>query len=453
MKFFTPIFFLLFSFCITAQTRVFEDETYVSFNLKYAKETTTVDNVDWQKEKLFSEFTLKSKKDIKYAISIQNQSSASLLTFKNGKWEVQEKINITGLALRRIANKVIISEFKITDFNNDGSEDLVCWTGTNINRNKWTLIYLNDTDNLKLVKLWNDADETDIWARPVYNPEEATIRTQRDGSANGTSDESIFLLDGLEAIPVSKHTQDRTEETVTDYYYIGNDKWELYQTFQDTTRKVEFKLPKGITFENINWKKEKLTKEFTLQGSTPLKFSLTLISDSEAVLSEFKDNQWIVRDTIGWFEWSDGYNADESFTQSFTITDFNRDGNEDLICWNKTNANDNELTTIFLNDPKTKALVRLKNNEGDIWASPEYDKLTDIILSNTVSGAYGVFYESTYLLNDMQATPLIKKEYDYSLLNKESGLGGLLRTYKGDNNGKWKLVSEEKIKQELMGIN
>jgi len=448
---FSPLLSLLFiSLSGFAQTKLYEDNNYIAFNLKYAKDTTTVDGIDWKKEKLFSEFTLKGKKDIKYAISIQNQSSATLLSFQKGKWEVQEKINITGLTLRRIANKVIISEFKIIDFDNDGNEDLVCWVNTNINGNQWSLIYLNDNDNQKLVKLWNDADETDIWARPVYDSEAVTIRTQRDGSAYGTSDESIFLLEGIDADPVSKHFQDRTQESITDYYYyVGNDnKWELYQTFEDNTRYVVFKFPKGINqIEDINWKKENLSSEFTLNGTSPLKFKITLISETEAILSEFKDNQWVNKDTLNWFEWPDGYDQDEGFTYSFKITDFNRDGNEDLINWGNTDINNNELTSIYLNDSSTRSLVKLTNIDKDVWASPEFDKLTGTILCNTVSGTSGVYYESRYTLDGINTTPLNKKDFDFTNITSEPNKMGILRIYKGEN-GIWKLKSEEKIKPE-----
>jgi len=446
MKTIFPFLLILFTTGVNAQTKLYEDYNYVAFDLKYAKDTTTVDGIDWKKEKLFSEFTLKGKKDIKYAISIQNQSSASLLSFQKGKWEVQEKINITGLTLRRIANKVIISEFKIIDFDNDGNEDLVCWVNTNINGNQWSLIYLND--NQKLVKLWNDADETDIWARPVYDADAKTIRTQRDGGANGTSDESVFALDGLETYPVSKHVQNREEENVTDYYYTGGEKWELAQTFEDNTRFVVFKFPNGVdAVEDIDWKKESLSTEFVLKGVTPLKFKITLTDSSNAVLYEFKNNQWVKKEELFWFEWPDGYDKNNGFTYSFKITDFNRDGNEDLVCWTHTNVNGNEWTNIYLNDPESKSLVKLENADEDVWASPEFDKLTNTIVCNTVSGAFGKSYISTYTLEGLIATPVLKKETDFSEIANNTGDSAVLRTYKGEN-GIWKLVSEEKIKPE-----
>ena len=454
MKPFLLFTFLYLAFSSNAQTKIYEDNNYVTFNLKYAKDTTTVDGIDWEKEKLFSEFTLKGKKDIKYAISIKNQYSASLLLLNNGKWKIQEKINITGLTLRRIANKVIISEFHITDFNNDGNEDIVCWADTNINSNKWSLIYLNDNENQKLVKLWNDADKTDIWARPLYDTETSTIRTERDGSVNGTSDECLFILDGIDALPVSKHYQDRTGDRAIDYYYSGNnDKWELQQTFQDNTRNVVFNFPKGINnIEDINWKKENLSSEFILNGNSQLKMKIALISDSEAVLYEFKDNQWINREQLYWFEWPDGYDQKEGFTYSFKITDFDRDGNEDLVCWTHTNVNGNEWTNIYLNDPKTKSLVKLENADEDVWASPEFDKLTNTIICNTVSGAFGKSYISTYTLEGLIAAPISKKETDFSEIANNPSDTGLLRIYKGENS-LWKLVSEEKVKPEIENNN
>ena len=453
MKFLTPLVLLIFSFSLTAQTKIYEDNKYVVFNLKYATDTTTVDGINWQKEKLVSEFTLKGEKSVKYSIAVENDSTAMLSRYNNGKWLLQEKIKMSDWTLRRVENKAIISGFKITDFNKDGNEDLICWTHTNINGNEWVLVYLNDVKNQKLVKLWNDAEETDIWDRPEYDEATGFISIQRDGSAYGTSDESIFLLDGFSASPVSKHYQDRSEETIIDYYYVGdNDKWELYQTIIDKTRNIEFLLPgKAKSFEGIDWKKEKLNREFVLDGRNPLKFRIALLNDTKALLEQFSNSQWTVKDSLGWFESETSYTAEESFTNSFIITDFNRDGNEDLLCWHLTNVNGNQWMTVYLNDPDSGTLVKLKNTAEEQefeWVAPEFDKLTDTITCTTASGVYGISYISTYRLDRLQAIPLSKTVYDYSDVGTDPEHKGIKRTFTGEN-GKWKLIAEEKLKPEL----
>jgi hypothetical protein len=441
--------FLLTTLFAGAQTIKYNDENYVLFKLKYADKDASVEDISWGKERAVSEFTLQGSTPAKYSIAIENDSTAVLSRFTAGKWIQQEKIHILEWTLRRVEDKTVISDFKIIDFDKDGNEDLVCWVFTNINGNEWDFVYLNDDQNGKLVKLWDHAGETDIWDRPVYDPETGYISTQLDGSAYGTSEESLFLLDKFEAIPVSKHVQDRTQEIITDHYYIGNNgKWELYQSFIDNTRTVDFLLPnKAKSFENIDWKKEKLSQEFILAGQNPLKFRITLINDNEALLEQFLNNKWTVKDTLDWFESETRHERNESFTGSFIITDFNRDGNEDLICWHLTNVNGNQHTTILLNDPKTKTLVQLKNADDDVWSSPEYDKLTDIITSTIVSDMFGVSSESTYRLDGLTATPLVKKEFDSLKLDIQTGTGRVLRIYKGEND-KWVLVSEEQLQPE-----
>lgn len=449
MKHFILPFFLLCTLSITAQTTSFDDETKLLFRLKFANNNIDVSEINWKKERPVSEFTLKGENPLKYSVTLENDSTAVLSQFNQGKWAVQEKISISEWTLRHVENKAIISEFKINDFNDDGNEDLICWTHTNINGNEWVVVFLNDPVKARLSKLWDDAGETDIWDRPVYNPETGYISTQLDGSAYGTSEESVFLLDGLAAIPVSKHEQDRTGDIITDKYYIGNNgKWELYQIFTDNSRYIDFLLPDKVKdFESIDWKKEKISQEFILEGLSPLKCRITLINSTEAVLEQFINNQWIKKGNLGWFENENFYNRTESFTSSFSITDFNRDGNEDIVCWHLTNVNGNQHTTIYLNDAAAKAVVLLKNADDDVWSAPDFDKLTDTITCNVVAGMFGVSSESTYRLDGLTAIPLLKKEFDNLHLNIETGEGRILRTYKGEN-GKWVLVSEEKLQPE-----
>lgn len=450
MKHFILSLFLLCSLYASAQTVSFDDETRLLFKLKFATNNTDVNEINWKKERPVSEFMLKGESPLKYSVTLENDSTAVLSHYSLGKWKVQEKIAISEWTLRYVENKEIISEFKITDFNSDGNEDLICWTHTNINGNEWVVIYLNDPVKKQLSKLWDDAGETDTWDRPVYDPETGYISTQLDASAYGISEESIFLLDGLTAIPVSKHEQDRTSDIITDKYYFGNNgKWELYQTFTDNYRNIDFLLPEKMKdLKSIDWKKEKISREFVLEGQSPVKCRITLVNSDQAVLEQLINDKWIKNGELGWFENETSYSRNESFTSSFSITDFNLDGNEDIVCWHLTNVNGNQYTTIYLNDPVAKTLVLLKNADDDVWSAPDFDKLTDTITCNVVAGMFGVSSESTYRLDGLTAIPLIKKEFDNFKLDIQTGTGRILRTYKGEN-GKWVLVSEEQLQPEL----
>ncbi|OYQ47212.1 hypothetical protein CHU92_01110 [Flavobacterium cyanobacteriorum] len=179
-----------------------EEEEFVLFNLKYPSDTLSVDGIDWEKENLTSEFTLRGKTQLLYAIKIENDTTAKLLINEKEKWVVQENIPITGWALRRIDKDVIFSEFKIKDFDKDGDEDLICWVNSNMNGNVWTIIFLNDQKTQKLVKLWDSAEETDIWDDPVYDNRKKIIECELYSGVYGFQYKSTYKLNDLEAIPI-----------------------------------------------------------------------------------------------------------------------------------------------------------------------------------------------------------------------------------------------------------
>jgi hypothetical protein len=135
----------------------------------------------------------------------------------------------TDWAVSRIEGAQVISEFKITDFDNDGDEDLICWTSTNINGNMWTVIFLNDQRQQKLVKLYNFADDTDIWNRPEFDIETGIINCTLDGSAYGASEESSYKLNYLTPVPLIKERQERyNSRYIEDFYFKGKKgKWQL----------------------------------------------------------------------------------------------------------------------------------------------------------------------------------------------------------------------------------
>jgi hypothetical protein len=177
------LFVLLLPIFATSQVIVYDNEMFLEFTLLFHEDSISATGIDWKKEKLISEFTLSGSRPLRYSLTLKNDTIAILSRYNNRKWELQEEMAYTDWAVSRIEGAQVISEFKITDFDNDGDEDLICWTSTNINGNMWTVIFLNDQRQQKLVKLYNFADDTDIWNRPEFDIETGIINCTLDGSA------------------------------------------------------------------------------------------------------------------------------------------------------------------------------------------------------------------------------------------------------------------------------
>lgn len=227
---------LLFSCHDKEQVTVYNGEKFLEFNLQFPIDSISKE-IDWNREKPVSEFTLNGKTPLRYSVALKNDTIAVLSQFYDGKWELQENISYTEWAVSRIENNKIISEFKITDFDNDGDEDLVCWANTNVNGNVWTVIFLNDQNTKKLVKLYNTADNTDIWDMPQYDAATGTINCTLNGSAYGASEESSYKLENITAKPITKSRQDRYDsEEIIDIDYVGKSgKWEIIKTTKENT--------------------------------------------------------------------------------------------------------------------------------------------------------------------------------------------------------------------------
>jgi hypothetical protein len=180
-----------------------------------------------QKKSQNANFTLKGKIPLKYSFHLESDSTATLHHFKKNKYQLQETLNYQPY-LWHLEDHLLYSNFKITDFDNDGDEDLVCWVYSNINGNEWTVIFINDQKQQKLVRLYNKADKTDIWDSPRFDKKTNNINTELYGSVFGESEESSYKLNGLTVTPLKKHFQDRTGKRIYDYYYIGKKgKWKL----------------------------------------------------------------------------------------------------------------------------------------------------------------------------------------------------------------------------------
>jgi len=194
-----------------AQTINYRGDKFVLFRLENeVNDRNSITGIQWKLEKPISEFTLKGITQTKYSIRLKNDTIALLYRLEGKKLIFQETISHYGWPLRRINGKEIISEFKITDFDCDGNEDLLCCAASNINGNQWTLIYLNDQKKRKLVKLMNNADKTDIWDNPHYNKKKKLIECELFSGVFGFQSTYTFRLENHIALPVYKEERNYT---------------------------------------------------------------------------------------------------------------------------------------------------------------------------------------------------------------------------------------------------
>ena len=226
MKFFSILFFLIFN-CSFAQTEN-DSVQHLVFKVNFPPASLDIEDIDFNKEKPECQFELKGKIPLKYSFRLQNDSIASLYQLKNNDLQLQENLSFQPF-MWHFDDGLLFSNFKIIDFNNDGNEDLLCWVFSNINGNEWTVVFINDQKQQKLVRLYNTADNTDIWNRPEFDKKTSTINTELYGSAFGVSEESSYYLkDDLTITPLKKHFQNRTQKYTLDYEYVGkNNKWKL----------------------------------------------------------------------------------------------------------------------------------------------------------------------------------------------------------------------------------
>ena len=187
---------------------------------------------------------------------------------------------------------------------------------------------------------------------------------------------------------------------------------------------------------------KKLIKEFTLQGPTPSNYKIEIKSDSISIISKFESNNWQFLDTIRHnFEFND---TNDLFIPSFYIIDFNNDGSQDLLC-SVVAGMSMTWTMIYLNNPLTKTLQKLKNAEENSynWDNPIYNLKDSTIHCERISSSnWGLYFVSRYKLINFKAIPLEKDEIDNTEMDN-SGKGSITRHYTGEN-GKWVLTKEIK---------
>ena len=191
-----------------------------------------------------------------------------------------------------------------------------------------------------------------------------------------------------------------------------------------------------ITHTQADYDSPKAYKEFELKGKIPLKCAIKLLDEDNALLLQYYQGQWQLVDTL---QYVSGLDA------AFEISDFDNDGNEDFMLRGMINMHSNVSYAIYLNDPAENKLVILQETNDDGWVNPEYDPKKKIITCQVLGGMYGDYSVSTYRLENQTATPLFKKETDFTDFDEFTGKGGVYREYTGSN-GAWKLAKEKKAK-------
>lgn len=192
----------------------------------------------------------------------------------------------------------------------------------------------------------------------------------------------------------------------------------------------------------IDWKVEKPIAEFDLAGKTKLTYRIELLNDSIAALSQKVSGSWLEQDKFQFEPWQ-WIVQDSLVISNFETKDFDKDGDEDVLCCLFSNVNGNEWTLIYLNDGSR--LVKLYNTADDTyqWLMPLYNEKTKTIHTELFSSAYGIANTATYSLEGMVASPLKKEEGDSAIQTDAI----IHCTYKGVN-GKWKLTKKEIEKVE-----
>ncbi len=222
---------LLLPLLSSAQTEVRDSVTYLTFKVNHPQNISEkdFDEVDFSKEQPESEFILHGDIPLTYRFKLQNDTIAILYKIVDHKSVHTEAMGYQSYFLYRDDDGYLHSNFKITDFDKDGDEDLLCWIYSNMNGNVWTIIWLNDQKTQKLVKLYNTADDTEIWDRPEYDPAKQIINTTLDAGVYGISNEATYKLEGLTAIPLRKYEENRSQVIhIIQNEYVGKrGKWKL----------------------------------------------------------------------------------------------------------------------------------------------------------------------------------------------------------------------------------
>lgn len=187
----------------------------------------------------------------------------------------------------------------------------------------------------------------------------------------------------------------------------------------------------------IDWKVEKPVAEFELAGKNKLTYRFELLNDSIAALSQKVKGNWQEQDKFQFEPWH-WIVQDSLVISNFETKDFDKDGDDDVLCCLFSNINGNEWTLIYLNDGSKLVKLYDTADDTDQWLMPIYKENTKTLHTEMFSSAYGVANTATYRLEGTTAIPLKKEEGD----SATDTMVITHYTYKGEN-GKWKLTKKE----------
>jgi len=187
--------------------------------------------------------------------------------------------------------------------------------------------------------------------------------------------------------------------------------------------------------DEIDFGKEQPEAVFTLAGPIPLRYKMRLVNDTLAQLYRF-NNGWQHGEDMQYVSsFFERFENDNLLHTNFEISDFDKDGDEDLICWVFDTMNGNGWSHIYLNDQETLKLVKLKNIEDEgYWVLPRYDASTGNIICSEFGSELAPSYIAKYQLNGLEALPINKNCRWHNEDNDE------YYTFKGSN-GEWVLTS------------
>jgi len=208
------------------QVKEFDNETYIVFTLN----DTLADSINWQHEDMRAEFQLRGNKPLRYALHPVSDTITQLSCWVAGKWKLQENIYTSGWIYTRVVKDSVKSYFKITDFDNDGDQDLTCWIDSDAHTNRWTIVFINDEKQHKLVKLINSAEHNwDALNDPRYDPKTGIIHTELYSGAYGVQNTATYKLKETAILPVFKEETDLSDHdnVVHNTYVEENGKWKL----------------------------------------------------------------------------------------------------------------------------------------------------------------------------------------------------------------------------------
>ncbi len=104
--------------------------------------------------------------------------------------------------------------------------------------------------------------------------------------------------------------------------------------------------------------KPRRSAHFLLKGKHNSQYIIENINDTLSIIYRLKKKNYFFIDSI---IHQDCSFECEQLVPSFTIHDFNKDGNQDLSCWAYSNINGNQWTYIYLFNDKKNRLVSLLN--------------------------------------------------------------------------------------------